>query len=160
MARTSQNISIQGLNQETNVVVVLSNCIILQMEKNLFQQNIGTNTKVTISFDWKATNPTSGSFQTQYNDIPWNNAYINKTRINVTPTNSSGHVEVTFPSSDVENMSSAVASGIELRLDNVPTIQRLQFQILNMKLANLNTLGRTQINLKQLAKIHPNTHRN
>ena len=131
---TSQNISIQGLNQGNQRSSGTKQLYYFANGKNLFQQNIGTNTKVTISFDWKATNPTSGSFQTQYNDIPWNNAYINKTRINVTTTNSSGHVEVTFPSSDVENMSSAVATGLELRLDNVPTnttitISNLKYEI-------------------------------
>ncbi len=131
---TSQNILIQGLNQDNQRSSGTKQLYYFANGKNLFQQNIGTNTKVTISFDWKATNPTSGSFQTQYNDIPWNNAYINKTRINVTPTNSSGHVEVTFPSSAVENMSSAVATGLELRLDNVPTnttitISNLKYEI-------------------------------
>ena len=127
---TSQNLTIQGRNHENQ----RDQLYYFANGQNLFQQNIGTNTKVTISFDWKATNPTSGTFIIQYNNMPWIYNNMGKTRIYLYPTNSSGHVEVTFPSSDVENMSSAVASGIELRLDNVPTnttitISNLKYEI-------------------------------
>ena len=140
---TSQNLSIQGNNSLNQRSSGINQLYYFANGQNLFQQNIGLNTKVKVSFDWKATPTTEtldslniwSSFKLQYNDLPWGTAVgLDKTQIHVTPTNSSGHVDVTFPSADVENMSSAIAAGIEMRLNYIPsniniTISNLKYEI-------------------------------
>ena len=128
MAGTRKQFSAQGNNSvnQTATMYYFGN------GKNLYQQNIGTGAKVTISFDWVATNPTSGTFFIQYNQTPWLSQIASQTSI--TSTNSSGHVVMSFSSSANENASTAIATGIALRLDNVPsstsiTISNFKYEI-------------------------------
>lgn len=127
---TENNFVIQGTNQinQYNTMYLFSN------GKNLYQQNIGTDTNITISYDWVISNPSSGSFNIQYNNTPWGAQidYVN----NISSNNSSGHVVMKFSSSANENLNTAIATGIAIRLDYVPTntqitISNFKYQVKN-----------------------------
>ena len=84
----------------------------------LNNQGFSINDTVTLEFDWSATNPASGSFILQWQGMPWG---FNVPTINLSSTNGSGHVIHTFNIRAVEIASTAVATGIGYRLNNIPT---------------------------------------
>ncbi|MCT0501741.1 hypothetical protein [Lactococcus cremoris] len=84
----------------------------------LTNQGFSINDTVTLEFDWNATNPASGSFKFQWQGEPW---LFNVPTINLSSTNGSGHVIHTFNIRDVDIASTAVATGIGCRFDNIPT---------------------------------------
>ena len=84
----------------------------------LKNQGFSINDTVTLEFDWSATNPASGTFVLQWQGQPW---VFSVPTINLSSTNGSGHVKHTFNIRAVDIASTAVATGIGYRLDNIPT---------------------------------------
>lgn len=84
----------------------------------LNHQGFNINDTVTLEFDWSATNPASGTFILQWQGQPWG---FNVPQIKISSTNGSGHVAHTFNITDLQIASTAVATGIGYRFDNIPT---------------------------------------
>lgn len=84
----------------------------------LNNQGFSVNDTVTFEFDWSATNPASGTFILQWQGQPWG---FNVPQIKISSTNGSGHVTHTFNITDLQIASTAVATGIGYRFDNIPT---------------------------------------
>ena len=84
----------------------------------LANQGFSVNDTVTFEFDWSATNPASGQFTLQWNGKPW---LFNVPTIKPSSTNGSGHVTHTFNITDLQIASTAVATGLGYRFDNIPT---------------------------------------
>lgn len=87
-------------------------------DKTLANQGFNINDILTLEFDWSATNPASGYFILQWQGVPWG---FSLPTINISSTNSSGHVVYTFNVRDKDIASTAYATGIGYRLDNIPT---------------------------------------
>lgn len=84
----------------------------------LNNQGFSINDTLTLEFDWSATNPVSGYFILQWQGTPWG---FNLPTINVSSTNSSGHIIYSFNVRDKDIASTAIVTGIGYRLDNIPT---------------------------------------
>ena len=111
---TKTPISITGNNTENQGLLLYS----FDNNNTLTNQGFTINDTLTLEFDWKATNPASGHFIFQWQGTPW---YFDLPTINISPTNGSGHVVYTFNIRDIDIASTAVATGVGYRLDNVPT---------------------------------------
>lgn len=83
----------------------------------LANQGFSINDTITLELDWSATNSSSGSFTFQWENTPW---VFNAPTINLSSTNSSGHVIYTFNVRDIDIAPTAVATGMGYRLDYVP----------------------------------------
>lgn len=84
--------------------------------KTFAEQGFIVGNKLSVSFDYSVTNPTSGNFSIQFNDTPWVISGAGKT---ITSANATGHV---YTSLDITSSNiSGIATGVELRFDNVPT---------------------------------------
>lgn len=90
----------------------------------LVNQGFSVDDTITLEFDWSATNPASGSLILQWQGTPWG---FNVPKINLSSTNGSGHVIYTCNIRNADVASTAVATGIGYRLDNVPTNTMITF---------------------------------
>ncbi len=84
----------------------------------LNNQGFSVNDTITLEFDWSATNPASGTFILQWQGTPWG-FYVPTTTLS--STNGSGHIKYTFNIRAADIASTAVATGIGYRFDNIPT---------------------------------------
>ena len=87
-------------------------------DKTLTNQGFSINDVLTLEFDWNATNPASGYFILQWQGAPWG---FSLPTINISSTNGSGHIVYTFNVRDKDIASTAYATGIGYRFDNIPS---------------------------------------
>ena len=111
---TKTSISIAGNNAGNQGSLLYS----FDNNSTLNNQGFSINDTVILEFDWSATNPVSGTAFLQWNGTPW---AFNVPVIRISATNGSGHVTHTFNIRDVDIASTAVATGIGYRFDNIPT---------------------------------------
>ena len=83
----------------------------------LNNQGFSINDTIALEFDWSATNPASGRFILQWQGTPWG---FDVPAINLSSTNGSGHVIHTYNIKAADVASTAVATGIGYRFDNIP----------------------------------------
>lgn len=102
-------------------------------DKTLANQGFNINDILTLEFDWSVTNPVSGYFILQWQGVPWG---FSLPTINISSTNSSGHVVYTFNVRDKDIASTAYATGIGYRLDNIPTNTVITFSNVIIRKAN------------------------
>ncbi|ARE27231.1 MULTISPECIES: hypothetical protein [Lactococcus] len=98
----------------------------------LVNQGFRVNDTITLEFDWSATNPASGHIILQWQGTPWG---FNVPVINLSSTNGSGHVVYTCNIRDADVASTAVATGLGYRLDNIPTNTVITFSNLIIRKA-------------------------
>ncbi|WP_277812412.1 hypothetical protein [Lactococcus lactis] len=84
--------------------------------KNVQNQDLSVGDTLTCTFDWAVTNPTSGTFLVQLNELNWQ--YLSKT-ISITKENKNGHSEFSFVVDS--SFLSGIANGMQARVDNLPT---------------------------------------
>ena len=99
--------------------------------KTFAEQGFNVGDKLAISFNYSVSNPSSGVLSIQFNDTPWGIPGASKT---INSTSGNGHVFTTFEitSSNINGS----ATGVELKLDNVPTSSTVTISKLNIKLSN------------------------
>ncbi|MCT0478059.1 fibronectin type III domain-containing protein [Lactococcus cremoris] len=106
--------SITGKNTANQIDLLY----IFDNNNSLANQGLKINDTLTLEFDWSATNPASGYFVLQWQASPWS---LNMPTIELSSTNSSGHVIYTFNIRDIDIDSTAVATALGYRFDFVPT---------------------------------------
>lgn len=102
-------------------------------DKTLANQGFNINDILTLEFDWSATNPASGTFILQWQGTPWD---LKVPTIKLSSTNGSGHVIHTYNIRAVDIASTAYATGIGYRLDNIPTNTVITFSNVIIRKAN------------------------
>ncbi|MGX7008536.1 hypothetical protein SAMN02746068_00499 [Lactococcus chungangensis CAU 28 = DSM 22330] len=98
----------------------------------LVNQGFSVNDTIILEFDWSATNPASGNFVLQWQGAPWG---FNVPTINLSSTNGSGHVIHTYNIRAADVASTAVATGVGYRLDNIPTNTVITFSNVTIRKA-------------------------
>ena len=126
---TKDSTSITGNNTANQVGLLFP----FDNDKTLANQGFNINDILTLEFDWSATNPASGYFILQWQGVPWG---FSLPTINISSTNSSGHVVYTFNVRDKDIASTAYATGIGYRLDNIPTNTVITFSNVIIRKAN------------------------
>lgn len=99
--------------------------------KTFAEQGFNVGDKLAISFDYSISNPASGSFSIQFNDTPWTISGANK---NIDSSTTTGHIYISFDITS-SNISGA-ATGVELRLDNVPTTTTVTISKMTIKVSS------------------------
>ena len=82
-----------------------------------FMSERAVGKQITVSFDWTTT-ATSGKFQIMFNNTPWSAIFPNST-ITISSSNKSGRVEYTATLTDAAVNSSALYTGLRIRIDNI-----------------------------------------
>ena len=82
-----------------------------------FMSERAVGKQITVSFDWTTT-ATSGKFQILFNNTPWATIFPNST-VTISSSNKSGRVEYTATLTDAAVNSSALYTGLRIRIDNI-----------------------------------------
>lgn len=99
--------------------------------KTFAEQGFKVGDKLAISFDYYVSSPVGGSLSIQFNDTPW---VISGTSKNIDSSTTYGHIYTSF---DITSSNiNGVATGVELRLDNVPTITNVTISKMTITVSN------------------------
>lgn len=124
---TGTSVSITG----TNIANQRKTIYLFDNWKTFAEQGFKIGDKLAISFDYSVSNPTSGNFSIQFNDEPWTISGASK---NIDSSITSGHIYAAF---DITSSNiGGIATGVELRLDNIPTTTTVTISKLTIKVSS------------------------